>query len=250
MKPTCALPKLSQCLATSVFALALSCSLQAQTYSFVDDFQFSPNGTNTSLGIWQYFEGVDATRDGSYTLLPFFDTIVQGTNFQAWAHGNDAVPYVGVVPSGGPAFFGVPAGSGYVHPEAGVNGGLAIGFRAPTTGLFDVSFSLYNADGTAGDGVDWYLDKNSAAGNLAFGSATQAHEVDTASISSLALDAGDFIFLVVNANDLNSYNNTSDSTAVSFTVTQVPEPSTFVLVGAGLAGATFFRRRPRVGKSL
>src|SRR5262245_8588914 len=125
-------------------------------FSFTADFLTAPSQANTSTNVWQYFYNIDmANRTGFYTRLPVYDSSIQNSGTEGWRGSIDAPPYIGVHTWEDLAFPYVLLGEGHIHP-ANDRRGIAIGFRAPSNGLYEVSGYVRAAGGGS---INWYLDK-------------------------------------------------------------------------------------------
>jgi hypothetical protein len=180
-------------------------------FSFVSDFLISPNQANSATNVWQYFHGVDTgNRTGVFQRLPVFAIGIQNSGTDGWRAGADGPPYVGVHMRSDNIFPYVAIGEGHVHP--GSEGlGVAIGFRAPSNGVYQVSGSVRAAGGGS---INWYLYRGDSSNLLAGGRHLQAKLKQNFDTPPITLSVGEFVFLAVD-NDGDWY---ADSAAVEIVV--------------------------------
>ncbi len=214
----------------------------AVIYNAVDDFSDSVNSEGST---WSYRAASDGVRDGSYGLL--------GTNAEPglWSpatpiwRGSGNYPGIAVNRTGDEIdwignenYFAWPDQTIWMHPPENP-GFVALTWRAPEAGIVSIDFSIRDIDGNDGDGVVWYLDLNTAAGELASGSLSNGASIGGQQVNGVNVEAGDRIHLLINRKGGYIY----DSTAVTATITMVPEPSSVGLLIAGVAMG-LRRRRP------
>jgi hypothetical protein len=111
-----------------------------------------------------------------------------------------------------------------------------IGWKSPITGAVNVSFSLtdldgggYTDDNTTAQfyGVEYYLWNGNTS--ITSGYMPNGQTTGTLTASNLSVSAGGMIYLMVSP----YIHNWSADTAVTFTVTQTPEPAAMTLLAAG-----------------
>ncbi len=193
--------------------LLLVSASRAADYSFADDFLISSNESNTSTNTWQYFHGIDlANRDGNYTRLATFDVNHMNQGFPAWAPAPNALPSVGKITRSSP-FAGVQPQEGHLHPAP--SDPAAVAFHAPSDGFYDISGYVRAANSGGGNGIRWYLDHGTSAGNLGSGTLGRARG-ESFEFRAVPLKAGEKLFLIIDANG----NHLFDSTAVGFYVSR------------------------------
>lgn len=184
------------------------------TYSFVEDFSGTKNLSVSSLDRWQYFKSVVSTnRTGVYPHLDVYSALIGSLGYPGWRPRGAGVnyPHVGKNTSDH-IIYGVLPGEGVMVP-APDGTGVAIGFRSPATGLYQIQGSVRAADNRNGTGVNWYLDRGTGENNLASGTLGMG-ENNNFSFPAVHLDAGEFLYLIVDANG----NISSDFIAVDFKV--------------------------------
>jgi hypothetical protein len=233
-------------LAVWVYSLVLpAIPLAAGEFSLRTDFLTAPNQSNESTNTWQYFYGVNmADRNGTYARLPYYRVTNQsreGLFFEgSWrVSAEDYPPIVGkntstnIIQQGVNPGEGVRPGETYMHPDYDGTG-VAVGFRAPASGSYEVSGYVRAADTACGDGIRWFLDKITGSNLLASGSVVPSRN-NNFMIHNVDLGEGDFLYLTVDAKG----NWMCDSTAVDIIVT--PSTSTLnigLYAGVQVAGLT------------
>ncbi|MBL9138776.1 MAG: hypothetical protein JNK85_23095 [Verrucomicrobiales bacterium] len=202
----------------SVAWLSASWCASAASYSFADDFSDKKDTTAGSQDRWQYFQSVVTTnRTGVYPHLDVYASSLGSLGYPAWRRRGAGVvyPHVGKNTSDH-IIYGVMPGEGLLVP-ARDGTGVAIGFKSPAAGYYQVQGSVRAADNRDGTGVNWYLDRGSGAANLAFGTLGMG-ENNNFSFPAVYLNQGEFLYLVVDPNG----NIASDFIAVDFKVSEAP----------------------------
>jgi hypothetical protein len=193
------------------FCVVSATTVLGGQFSFVSDFLISPNEANSATNVWQYFYGVDTrNRSGVYQRLPVFAIGIANSGTDGWRAAPDDAPYIGVHVRSDNIFPYVAIGEGHVHP--GNDGlGVAIGFRAPSNGVYQVSGSVRAA---AGGSINWHLYRGTSSNLLAGGRHLQAKQNRNFDTPPINLSVGEFVFLVVD----NDGDWGRDSTAVEYVV--------------------------------
>lgn len=99
---------------------------------------------------------------------------------------------------------------------------VIVGWRSPITGAIKVVGSVSDIENRSGDGVLWYIDKDSV--NLASGSVTEggtqnfAEGVGGNQLASIKVKENEFIYFIVHPNE----NFLFDPTRLDITITHVP----------------------------
>lgn len=233
--------------------IALCTVLQVRAdiiYDAVADFSTSQN-TDTSAWSYRYQTGLD--RNGLYPLLPEY-TSTTGfgpVNPGAWLLGPDEpIPMVGVNQTGidvtydhgEPDFpypFIWPSGTMLVHPGPFDPGLVVVSWLSPVDALVNINFSFSDLDNSLGDGVNWFVERNSSAGTLSAGGFGEGGSSGLQSLNYVAVGAGNRINFIVDPTE--DYN--FDSTIFTATITLVPEPASAVLFGLSLPGGLWIWRR-------
>ena len=138
----------------------------------------------------------------------------------------------------------IPTGVLWVHP--GYNSDVIVQWKAPTAGLYNLASSFALLDNSPSGILAEVFENNKLligipikgpAANL---SAPQSYGPAVPfTANDLSLQAGDTLSFVVN--NAGSFNN--DSTALTATITAVPEPSTWAMIILGFAGVGFMSYR-------
>lgn len=225
-------------LLSSVLALGLSLfavtskAVVVGSYDIAADFS---TGSNPN-GAWRY--GYSTTLGGSLVLHTSTSAHPAYTSIDNWHTDlGYGVPVVlrnstGTTVTNNTGTIVLAAGQLASHP--GTSGEFSVvRFTSPAAGLFNVSGSFLGAD-LVGTSTDVHILLNGSAvfngSVLGFGAGSGA-----AFNSNWSLTAGDTLDFVVG---WGNGDFTSDSTAISASITQVPEPTvTAVLVLGGLAMA-------------
>lgn len=195
-------------------------------WSLAQDFLLAPDQQNpgrdrcSNADVWHYLQSDAATfpsRDPStFTLLALHSTSMFGVDgIESWQgvetqpNGLPNLPNVAVNATGDHvSVLGVewPPDALAVHPAATRH--VVVGWRSPWTGLVSISGGLQDLDtscATATDGVLWFLDHfdgvtsaNVASGAIDDGGAQEFSQgAGGASLAALAVEEGDFLYLVV-----------------------------------------------------
>lgn len=200
-------------------------------WDFATDFGAFPNQLNPigddfgNTDVWAYMRGAAQATSG-YTLLTDFTRECTGDTVDHWrGPGGFRLPVV--AKNSGPATTcGSPfaTGEAYVHPDGSQD--AIIRWKSPVTGSVAVTGSV-GVPSPGSNGITWSIDKGSsivASGSIGPDS-SQLFSAGTggASLTSVAVTAGDSLYLVVGDNDQIN----SDLTKVTFTITlNAPEVTT------------------------
>jgi hypothetical protein len=165
------------------------------------------------------------TRDPlSYSLMPYFTASLQGyPNDNAWS-GNTSLlwPYVGYNAGDTAQNLWLPHTIN-VHPE--YDQLVIIAWKSLQSGYVSVAGGVTDNDPNCGDGIRWFIDKNSS--NLASGSYTNggsqtfASGVNGASLDAVAVSANDILYFIVDPNASDS----CDSTRVDLSINVTSAPT-------------------------
>ena len=218
------------------------------TYDAVSDF--STNGTNPGA-VWSYRHADDLVLDGDYALLPTF--VADRTLFLPSPPGAPMYydgTFEGIAKCAAACQLNVSplvpidADELWIHPGGDtIDLGLTvIRFTVPTTATYDVQFRFEDIDpSTGGDGVDWYVMRNTST--LASGMVKNS-STGLVNLLSLTLSAGDDINFIISPKVTAFW----DSTGLQASVTQRVEanvpiaPWWTLAMLAALAGAYVARR--------
>lgn len=165
------------------------------------------------------------TRDPlSYSLMPYFTASLQGyPNDNAWS-GNTSLlwPYVGYNAGDTVQNLWLPHTIN-VHPEYGQL--VIIAWKSLQSGYVSVAGGVTDNDPNCGDGIRWFIDKNSS--NLASGSYTNggsqtfASGVNGASLDAVAVSSNEILYFIVDPNA----SDYCDSTRVDLSVNVTSAPT-------------------------
>jgi len=215
----------------------LPCAL-ATSYDAVTDFS---NSTNTNASTWSYrYKPGSTVRDGVYTLLPGF-TPTNGswspTNPGSWTVGGN-VPEIGVNQTGTDVSYAVgppftwPKNTMLVHP--GISDLVVLSWLSPVSSFFDIDFSFTDLDPNGGNGIAWFVERNSSLDTLSFGVFSNGGASTPQSLSNIFVNAGDRINFIVDPNGGYDYDSTK-VTATIRSVGSVPDTaSSFELLSLAL----------------
>ena len=184
----------------------------------------NPNGT------WTYGSSNQGDT-GFSTFTAYSNTTSTASSIHWYGWNGDATPGIWKN-TGGSTINGVPAGYLSIHPGPGTEPSI-LRWTAPTG--FD--FAQVTGQFLAGDTgiMSVAVRKNGSA----IWSAVDAGSFDL----GVTLTAGDFLDFAVFG------GWASGNTPLALTITAVPEPSTCVLLSAGLTAAVLTHRRRRAGSS-
>jgi hypothetical protein len=113
--------------------------------------------------------------------------------------------------------FLIPKRSVFMHPS--MSGLAVIGWKSPVSGVVDVSGFFSHLDQSCGNGVIWYVDSWTSAGNhqLATGTLPAVGPSQTFSLLSLSIAKGQLLYFVV---DPNGGDDFCDTTGIDVTISQ------------------------------
>ena len=195
------------------------------SWNLASDFRVYPNQENPSRdscgnpGVWSYMRS-DANRT-TFNVLTAFITNSSGIEGLEFWHvpGQPALGYnaTGVEQTVDQHPF--PANVIGAHPSTSES--VTVGWRSPVSGQVSVAGTIADLDPKWGNGVKWYLQKGSdtlASGSIANGGSQQLSQgTGGASLASLPVSAGDFLYVIVDANG----DNDCDLTQIDLTITLV-----------------------------
>jgi len=245
-----------QCVFLCGLVLAAENVCQAFVYNFENEFSKT---TNTDTSIWSYRWKDSFTRDGNYALLPYFRTNLswapQMPYFPIWTPSvSQYYPWVGVNDSGAPIYDPVtdpgaqwptPAGQSMIHPLGSPDGSAfsVVSWLSPYSGTVNIGVCVTDLDGRGSGGVEYYVDKGSAAGDLASGTIPEGGSSGLFWITDVPVAVGDRLNFIIGPN--GNYYNDSTRLFVEITDEAIPEPTTIALVGLSVIGLVAIIRSNR-----
>lgn len=143
---------------------------QGKTYDAVA--QFSP-AANTETQTWTYRYSQSGTRDGHYTLLPHVDEDDadwltdrgKAVPVFTWDTDGPSYPFIGANTTNKNLHRNyccgdvvLPARSMFEDPGTQIG---VLSFLSPRKGVATVTYSFTDIDCHGGNGIEWYVDKNS-----------------------------------------------------------------------------------------
>jgi hypothetical protein len=197
-------------------AWAGALAVSAATYNAVDDFSLigNPNGA-WSYGTLSSFTG------GTFTLYNVGQAF---SDYSVWGNG-------GTYPNSAGVYNSTPP-SGMLHLD-GENFISDVRWVAPSAGTYDVAGYFQRVD-PAGVPVSVRIIENGTTTLFALDGFTTYNVPQEFNLSNLTLSAGATLDFAEGAPQ--PWN---DSTGLAATITAVPEPSVFVLLGVGVIGLLF-----------
>jgi hypothetical protein len=204
---------------------------QAFDYNFETDFSIT---TNAESSIWSYRWKDGFTRDGNYALLPFAHPGSEWPYVPSWQRlTNDSYPFIGVSDSGD------SIGQSLIHPLGSPDGSAfaVVSWLSPTSGTVNIGLRITDVDPRGDDGVTFYADKGSAAGNLASVTIPEGGDTDLFWIYNVPVSVGDRLNFIIDPN--GDYYNDATRMFVDITDQAVPEPSSLALLAFGITMVCF-----------
>ncbi len=187
-------------------------------YDFERDFR---PGDNTPNSLWScrfQSNGIpnNLVRDGDYELLPVGVTNLEGC--VGW-RVSGTIPTVLVNRESAVATLwntGLYPHSSLIHP--GTDQIVLTAWRAPMEGWVQVDFRFADHDNAGGDGVCWYVERNSSEDTLASGTIDNGGDTTCRKVSWVKVREGDRINFIVHPGRDCAY----DSTRLSARITYLP----------------------------
>jgi hypothetical protein len=205
---------------TVAFFSLLASQARATSYDAVADFSSS---TNTNASTWSYRYRTGTVRDGNYALLLNFTAAVGSwspANPGAWTVGGN-LPEIGVNQTGGDVtYIGGPAFTWPNHTMSVHPGNLdlvVLSWLSPASSFYDINFSFSDLDPNGGNGIAWFVERNSSLDTLSSDSFPNGGASGTMDLNNIFVNAGDRINFIVDPNGDYFY----DSTKVTATISSV-----------------------------
>ncbi|HYP05913.1 MAG TPA: PEP-CTERM sorting domain-containing protein [Bryobacteraceae bacterium] len=205
--------------------LLLSSTAFAAAYTAESEFSVANGNPN---GVWAY--GYRVGTNPAFTNFTNTEVDFAGIpGFDRW--------HTGLSNSGDPLYYlGVylhPSGQLLLHPSNSTERSV-VRFIAPNAGTWVVNATFSDGD-NATTSVD--IQRDGDAGFLFSDFVT--NDSSTSYKGSVSLAAGQSLDFIVG----NNGNHNNDSTLLSLTISEVPEPETFLLLGGALVTVSAFHRR-------
>lgn len=246
----------------AVFGFGLTAA-QAATWNMAADLHASALGTpENPNGDWTY--GNSPTVGGTFAANPILTDSSQWWDAGltlGWAKTGGDYPYwllpgIWSVMSDTTALGAVSVSTGQmvVHPGVGDTECAVVRWTAPATGLYSVAASWESINGMAAyaynAGVDVHLLKNGVSiydGITSYYDSTGPATMGSTTLSLTMGDTLDFVTcpLGIAPTKQGDLTYAADMTRVDATITAVPEPGTFALLGSALFGLLVYAWRRR-----
>ncbi|MBN1853092.1 MAG: PEP-CTERM sorting domain-containing protein [Pirellulales bacterium] len=210
-------------------AIDISTTQAGLVWDALDDFSTT---SNTSSDTWQYFFNDGSNPNTNYSLFPNYGE-VSGTGGMVGWHRDLNGHFVGLNSITTPTELVLHP---YIFPTT-----AGVAWKSPITGTVDIEFSLTDRGLDWGDGVTYRLYKSGVDTALSSGTVVNGGATGTISVDDVSVSSDDMLYLVVGPNGDPAW----DSTGASFTISEIPEPSTALLFGSGLLSLVFVAWRRR-----
>ena len=186
------------------------------------DFDFERDfstAQNTETNTWSYRYQANGTpdnlaRDGAYELLPnrvLGSSGMGGVN--GWINAAGSYGELPVIarnftdhPTNNGVSLVLPAGQCTLHPD--VNQIVVASWLVPSNGTVRVDYRFSDLDSGSGDGVGWFVDLNTGAGNLASGSFDNGGDSGLLALPYINVQAGDRLNFIVDPNGSIGWDST------------------------------------------
>lgn len=228
---------------TAIFTLWQPTACAATVFNASTGFSET---ANTSSSTWSYWGKSDHLRNGSYYLLSDFLALPSFPGLSVWGtpQENYLAPLIGINRSGsnrtsGPILW--PSNSLYLHPGPG--GMVILSWLSDGAYILDIDFQVSDADAVDGDGISWFVERNSGADTIVSGTLANGGSTSQITASNVAVQAGDRINFVIDS--LSGYDYDSTMLTASISATPVPEVSTFMALVSGIGLPAVIRHRRR-----
>jgi hypothetical protein len=202
---------------------------QCKGWNLASDFRLYPNQENPNrdscgnLGVWHFMRSAGSIRKPqTYSLLPNFVSNAFGVlGFEQWQGTHDwpnvpniRLPSIGINTTAEIWLMETalhPANAIVAHPWQ-TEELVVIGWRSPLNGYVAVSGEVIDVDSNGGDGILWYIDKDSA--NLASGEYNDGgRQLFRAgkggnNLANVPMRQGEFIYFVIHPKGNDMYDTT------------------------------------------
>jgi hypothetical protein len=212
-----------------------------------NDFRISPDQENPNrdscgtVGVWEFMGSISLTRDPNtyYTLSTFTPGIGGYPGLDFWfgtyVDGNGQFPAIGFNGSGETRVFDghitFPANAVDIHPGPSQMGIIA--WHSPLSGYVSITGGVSDNDHACGDGILWYLDKDStslAEGYISNapvdqgGSQSFENGSGGAGLNAVNVGVGETIYLAIHPNGNYICDNTKVELSIAVTAAATPTP--------------------------
>jgi alpha-galactosidase len=188
-------------------------------FDFERDFSLASNSPSST---WSSRYRPNLTNDGPYALLtdpiPAFFQIPYLSGWGKLGGGFGYLPAVlanvGLDVITNSLGLSVFPGQSLLHPNS--TQAVVVSWLAPKSGLVSTTFRFSDLDGGGGNGISWFLRKNSDLPYLASGTFDNGGDSGPQRLSLVALNQGERLNFVVNANEDVGYDATRLSARISY----------------------------------
>jgi Ca2+-binding RTX toxin-like protein len=194
------------------------------TWDAAADFGGEPDEANPApdsygnAGVWSYMQGTP-NNPATYTVLSTYSPgICSNSAVDQWeAPGVPAVRHNRDATSASCATNVIPAGAVDLHPSN--SAASIVAWKSPMKGAVSVTGGVTDDDGGGGNGIDWWIDKGSttlaSGGFNNGGSQTFASGTGGDSLASIAVEAGDALYLIVGSKGDHGFDATRADLTIS-----------------------------------
>lgn len=211
----------------------MASAVQAETWDAYGDYAITQAGDNAATKVWQFFSVSDGANTG-YELMNSFGNVGYGYNMlKSTTYGD--YPCIGK-----------NTAQGTICANPGPSGSaVAIGWKNLSSGTVTVDYNFSISQLQNGNGVTYALFGENAASPLK--SDTLAASTSSGPITgTTSVATGKMLYLQLGPNYKGNGNDYySDYSAITFSVSQVPEPSTIALLSMTLVSLLCYAWRKR-----
>lgn len=219
----------------------------ALTWNLAEDFRVFPNQANPNpdhygnLNTWSFMYSTIAHNPSTYSLVTqFYSNVDEQPGVQGWAgpqetgFPNTGVPEFVMNTTGMPLILNTSSiylpGVVLVHPDS--TQPAIVGWRSPFTGVVAIMGGVTDRDSALGDGIFWYIDKNSttlASGSYPNGGAQLFQDGTGGSqLKNIPVNEGDVIYFLVAPGSNYNYDLTQLDVTINMISVSKPYSPTLV----------------------